>query len=74
MLAIALLLGPPLSAQQISNPKLYEKSLKAASQALEYYDELDDAAERRRVNDIGYELAVVSDYDKGVVTMSLMRE
>ncbi len=56
-------LAVPATGQQISNPKLYEKSLTAARGALEYYGELDDPEARRRVNDIGYRLAVVSRFE-----------
>lgn len=52
----------PLAAQRVSNPKLYEKTLTAAHKALEYYGEHDDPEARRRVNDIGYRLAVMSDF------------
>ena len=55
-------IGRPVAAQDIANPKLYEKSLQAASQAYAYYGAYDDPTKRRRVNDIGYRLAVVSDF------------
>lgn len=53
----------PAGGQTISNPKLYEKSLTAAQGALEFYGELDDPEARRRVNDVGYRLAVVSRFE-----------
>lgn len=55
-------LAAPASGQQISNPKLYKKTLRAASQAFEYYGEYDAPEERRRVNGIGYRLAAESGF------------
>lgn len=52
----------PARAQQISNPDLFEKSAGAAREALEQYAVYDDPAALRRVTDIGYRLAVVSDF------------
>jgi predicted Zn-dependent protease len=70
---LAVLLGAsPLAGQQISNPKLYEKSLSAAREALEYYGEHDDAEARRRVNDVGYRLAVMSNLDAYPFTFYLV--
>jgi Zn-dependent protease with chaperone function len=64
LVIIVLLLSPavPSIGQEVTNPKLYKKSLTAALGAFTYYGELDDPEQRRRVNDIGYELAVVSDF------------
>lgn len=71
--ALAVLLGAqPLAAQRISNPKLYGKSLSAAREALEYYGEYDDPDARRRVNDIGYRLAVMSNFDAYPLTFYLV--
>jgi Zn-dependent protease with chaperone function len=54
--------GGPVGAQQISNEKLFAQSFEAAHQALRFYGAWDDDAERRRVLDIGYQLAEVSDF------------
>lgn len=66
------LLGTPIYASggtihasggpTISKPDLFDKSLKAAHQALEHYSPLDDAVERERINTIGYRLAAQSDF------------
>lgn len=54
----------PAAAQQIQvqQPKLYRNSLEAAQKALEHYGSYEDPAELERVTDIGYRLAVVSDF------------
>lgn len=52
----------PAAGQTIENKDLYRKSMKAAYQALDYYSELDNAAERRRIQEIGYRLAAESGY------------
>lgn len=49
-------------AQEISKPELFDKSLKAARQALEHYGAVEDSEALRRVADVGYELAVQSDF------------
>ncbi len=54
--------GTPLGAQQISNEKLFAQSFEAAHQALRFYGAWDDDTELRRVLDIGYQLAEVSDF------------
>lgn len=54
----ALLLAPTAAtAQQISDHDLFVKSLRAAQQALSQYGVVEDSAELRRVNDIGYRIA-----------------
>ena len=54
----ALLLAPTEAAgQQIADHDLFVKSLRAAQQALSQYGTVDDPAELRRVNDIGYRIA-----------------
>ncbi len=56
------LLALPVTAQEISKPELFGKTLEAARQALEHYGAVDDPEALRRVVDIGYELAVQSDF------------
>lgn len=57
---------------EISNAKLYQQSLNAAQKALAYYGEYDDAEAARRVQDIGYRLAAVSDYRQFPFTFYLV--
>ncbi|MCP3956992.1 MAG: M48 family metalloprotease [bacterium] len=74
-LAWALLLAglaPAAGAQQIAKPELFGKSLRAAHQALEHYGAVDDSEARRRVADIGYELAVQSDFRAAPFTFYLI--
>ncbi|HUP25258.1 MAG TPA: M48 family metalloprotease [Thermoanaerobaculia bacterium] len=75
-LALALSLGAgsvaPLEAQRISNPDLYRKSLRAATQAGKQYGIVETDPEVERVNRIGYELAAVSDFDKFPFTFSVV--
>ena len=52
----------PAGAQSIAKPELFGKSLRAAKEAFEYYGTVDDSEAQRRVVDIGYEVAVQSDY------------
>ncbi|MCP4662776.1 MAG: M48 family metalloprotease [bacterium] len=71
--ALVLALSPAGGAAlRISKPDLYEKSLKAAQQALEHYGAYDDPAERRRLNDIAYRLAVHADFDAFPFTFYLI--
>ncbi len=53
---------PAAGAQQISKPELFGKTLEAAKGALEHYGEVDDPQALRRVADLGYLLAVQSDF------------
>ena len=53
----------PLSAQRVSNPELYGKSLQVAQKALEIYGSWDDAEQQERVADIGYRLAAKARFD-----------
>lgn len=67
MLALATLdLALPASAGAqpivIKNSDLFEKSMDAARQALDYYGAHDDPAALRRIADIGYPLAMASGY------------
>ncbi len=59
---LAALLPPAAGAQEISKPELFAKTLAAAKGALEHYGSGDDPEALRRVADIGYELAVQSDF------------
>lgn len=47
---------------EISKPDLFGKTLEAAHQALEHYGAVDDREAAKRVADVGYELAVQSDF------------
>lgn len=58
-----LVAAQPLSAQEISNPDLFAKSLEAAAQAAELYGSYDNPAELRRIAEIGYRVAQESGYD-----------
>ena len=60
LLSLAFL--PAAGAQEISKPELFGKTLGAARQALEHYGAVEDTDALRRVADIGYELAVQSDF------------
>ncbi len=64
-LAVTVLLAalcPSAGAQEISKTELFAKSLEAAKGALEHYGAMDDPEALRRVADIGYKLAVQSDF------------
>ncbi len=76
--ALALLLAistaGPTWAQGISNPDLFDKSLKAATEAVAQYGSPDNPEQLARVNRIAYELAQNSEYQKfpfifGIVEM-----
>ncbi|MGB5295781.1 MAG: M48 family metalloprotease [Thermoanaerobaculia bacterium] len=61
----ALLLGLvpiPTGAQEIAKEELFEKTLKAALQALAFYGRYDNPAEMQRVADIGYRIAQESKF------------
>ena len=60
------------SAQKISNPDLFGKSLAAAGEAVEQYHRWDDPATLRRVADIGYRVAAASGYTEFPVTFFLV--
>ena len=65
----ALLSLSPLSAQdmedrEVENPDLFTKSLEAARQAVEFYGAYDDPQELRRVSEIGYRIALETDFTK----------
>ncbi len=59
---LATLLSPAAGAQQISKPELFAKTLEAAKGALEHYGTGEDPQALRRIADIGYLLAVQSDF------------
>ncbi|HEY9420998.1 MAG TPA: M48 family metalloprotease [Thermoanaerobaculia bacterium] len=74
LVLIALLAAPltrPASAQGISNPDLFGKSLKAATEAAAQYGMPDRPADLARVNRIGYELAQQSGFTKFPFTFSI---
>lgn len=57
-------IGSSASAQEISNPDLFEKSLQAAEHTLNYYGVYENREEARRIADIGYLLARQSSFRK----------
>jgi Zn-dependent protease with chaperone function len=64
----------PGQAQGIANQDLFEKSLKAATEAVAQYGSPDNSEQLARVNRIGYELAQQSEFQKfpfvfGIVEM-----
>lgn len=52
----------PTGAQEIAKEELFEKTLKAALQALDFYGRYDNPVEMRRVADIGYRIAQESKF------------
>jgi len=56
----AAILVPAASAQEISDPDLYGKTLQVASEALDHYGEVDDPRQLERVADVAYRLAAHS--------------
>jgi Zn-dependent protease with chaperone function len=62
----------PAAAQTIADPELFEKSVHAASQAVEQYGRYDDPEAEARVNRIGYELAQHSEFQKFPFTFALV--
>jgi len=67
--------GPQTAIPGIANPDLFEKSAKAASEAIHQYGVPDDPERIGRVNRIGYEVAQQAEFTKfpftfGVVEMS----
>lgn len=66
-------IGPAaLQAQSISDEELFEKSLEVAHHALEQYGTYDDPDEQRRINDIGYAVALQSGYTDFPFTFHLV--
>jgi predicted Zn-dependent protease len=75
VLAATLLLGPllaPATAQTVSNPDLYRKSLEAAAQAVRQYGLVEDPAAQERVTRIGYRLASRSGFDRYPFTFTVI--
>lgn len=75
LVLIALLAAPltrPVSAQGISNPDLFGKSLKAATEAVAQYGTANRPEDLARVNRIGYELAQQSGYIKFPFTFGIV--
>jgi Zn-dependent protease with chaperone function len=62
----------PKTAQPIADTELFTKSLQAAAEVTSVYGEYDNAAEKARVNRIGYELAQQSDFQKFPFTFGLV--
>ena len=71
MLLIAAL-AAPASAQRVSNPELFLKSLQAAHQAVAQYGLIEGTEDADRVNRIGYALAKVSGYDDYPFTFAVV--
>ncbi len=62
----------PGTAQGISNPELFDKSVKAAAEAVAHYGSHDDPEQLARVNRIGYELAQHTGYTKFPFTFGIV--
>ena len=60
------------SGARLANDDLYEKSLGAAQQALEYYGAYEDPETRQRILDIGYRLVAETHYDDYPFTFYLI--
>lgn len=60
------------SAQAVSNPELFLKSLQVARQVEEHYGVYDNPAEQARVNRVGYELAQQSGFTRFPFTFTLV--
>lgn len=72
LLAALLVHVPRASAQGISNPDLFSKSLQAATETVNEYGTVKDPAVAARVNRIGYELAQQADYQKFPFTFGVL--
>lgn len=70
--AVALAPAARLTAQQIGNRDLFDKSLEVAHEALAQYGVYDNPAELRRLNDIGYRVARESNYTAFPFTFHLI--
>ncbi|HYH46196.1 MAG TPA: M48 family metalloprotease, partial [Thermoanaerobaculia bacterium] len=66
------LLPLPASAQAVSNPELFLKSLQIARQVAEHYELYEDPEELARVNRVGYELAQQSGFTRFPFTFTLV--
>lgn len=64
--------SPVAYAQKISEPELFEKSLEVAHHALDQYGAYDDPEQLRRINDIGYAVALQSGYTDFPFTFHLV--
>jgi predicted Zn-dependent protease len=60
---VLLAAAAPATAQRVSNPDLYRKSLQVAAKALELFGASDDRQQIERVADIGYRVAQAANYD-----------
>jgi beta-barrel assembly-enhancing protease len=72
LLLMALFTALPGGAQGIANPDLFDKSLKAATEAATQYGSPDKPDQIARVNKIGYELAQQSEYQKYPYTFGIV--
>ncbi|MFQ5350336.1 MAG: M48 family metalloprotease [Thermoanaerobaculia bacterium] len=72
VLLSTLTLPAPAPAQTVEKKELFKKSLEAATQAVEYYGELDRPEELRRVAEIGYRLAQESLFQEMPFTFYLV--
>ncbi|HKI87228.1 MAG TPA: M48 family metalloprotease [Thermoanaerobaculia bacterium] len=64
--------APPAIAQEVTDPELYAKSLKAAVEALDQFGAYDNPKELARVTNIGYRVAQASGYTKLPITFTLI--
>jgi beta-barrel assembly-enhancing protease len=72
LLLVAFFTALPGGAQGIANPDLFDKSLKAATEAATQYGSPDKPDQIARVNKIGYELAQQSEYQKYPYTFGIV--
>jgi Zn-dependent protease with chaperone function/predicted negative regulator of RcsB-dependent stress response len=72
VLLLAVATARPGTAQGIANPDLFDKSIKAAAEAVAQYGSPDNPAELARINRIGYELAQHSAYQKFPFTFGIV--
>ena len=64
LFALLALLGGALDAQQIEDEDLFNKSVEAAFEAVDFYGLSDDPVEVERINRIGYQIARKSGFTK----------
>ncbi|HEX9944415.1 MAG TPA: M48 family metalloprotease [Thermoanaerobaculia bacterium] len=72
LLLLAFATAGPGGAQGIANPDLFDKSLKAATEAAAQYGSPDDPQRLAQVNRIGYELAQQCEFQKFPFTFGIV--
>jgi predicted Zn-dependent protease len=72
VLLLAFFTAWPGGAQGIANPDLFDKSLKAATEAVAQYGSPDKPDQLARVNRIGYELAQQAEFQKFPFTFGIV--